>query len=153
MTDISILESALLGVVEGLTEFLPVSSTAHLTIAEKAARPADRRQGRHGVHGHHPDGRDRRRARLLREGHRADRLRLGGRVCTAPRSAARSTTGSPGSSSGQRADRCDRLPARDLVSGSLRNLWVVAVALIAWSAVMVLAEARATQAAPEKSPR
>jgi undecaprenyl-diphosphatase len=40
---------------------------------------------------------------------------------------------------------------RDLVSGSLRNLWVVAVALIGWSAVMVLAEARATQARPEKS--
>jgi undecaprenyl-diphosphatase len=35
------------------------------------------------------------------------------------------------------------LAAKDLIEGPLRSLWVVGVALIAWSAVMVLAERRA----------
>jgi undecaprenyl-diphosphatase len=39
---------------------------------------------------------------------------------------------------------------RDFISGSLRNLWVIAVALIAWSGVMVYAEAKATQARKER---
>src|SRR4051812_14234824 len=41
--------------------------------------------------------------------------------------------------------------ARDLISGPLRNLWVVAVALVAWCVVMVVAERRARQQRGERS--
>jgi undecaprenyl-diphosphatase len=43
------------------------------------------------------------------------------------------------------------LAAKSLVTGPLRNLWWVASALVVWSAVMVVAERRATQARNESN--
>ncbi len=42
------------------------------------------------------------------------------------------------------------LVAKDLIEGPLRSLWVVAIALIAWGFVMLVAEAMATQTRHEK---
>ena len=41
----NLLQVILLGVIEGVTEFLPISSTGHLLIAEKLGEP------RHDPHG------------------------------------------------------------------------------------------------------
>ena len=43
--------------------------------------------------------------------------------------------------------------ARDLIKGPLRSLWVVAIALIVWGFVMLVAEAMATQQRQEKDLR
>jgi undecaprenyl-diphosphatase len=150
VTDISLLDSLVLGVVEGLTEFLPVSSTGHLTIAEKLLDlPIDDK----GVTAF---------TAIIQTGAIAavlvyffrDIVRIvsaWGRGLVRPE-----VRGSFDYRFGWFVI-WGSLPigvigflARDLVSGSLRNLWVVAVALIAWSAVMWFAESRATQARNEQ---
>ena len=151
MTDISILDSVLLGVVEGLTEFLPVSSTGHLTIAEKMLDlPIDDK----GVTAF---------TAIIQMGAIAGVLVFFAKDLARIISAWVAGLHRPevrGSFDyrfawfviwGSVPIGVIGFLLRDLVSGSLRSLWVVAVALIAWSAVMVLAEARATQARSEKS--
>ena len=145
----NLLEAVGLGIVEGLTEFLPVSSTGHLTITEKlmgldidsdaitgftavvqiGAIAAVLLYFREDI------------IRLLRAGlagvrdegarHEADwRLFVAVIVGSIP-------VGLIG------------FAARDLITGDLRSLWVVGVALIGWSAVMIYAERTGTQSRGE----
>ncbi|MGL5829609.1 MAG: undecaprenyl-diphosphate phosphatase, partial [Angustibacter sp.] len=145
MSELSYPDAVVLGIVEGLTEFLPVSSTGHLTITEGLlGLPVDdlaitsftaviqlgaiaatlmyfwsdiRRLALAWIRG------------LRRSSARADPdYRLAWAVI------------------------CGSIPLgvvgfalRDLITGGLRSLWVVAGALIAWSAVMWLAERRGRQ--------
>ena len=139
---LSYLDAVILGIVEGLTEFLPVSSTGHLTITEKllglsiddpgvTAYTAVIQLGailatllyfRKDI------------ARLLvawfgglrsAEGRTQHDYQLAWAVIV-----------------GSIPVGIVGFLAKDLISGPLRSLWVVAAALILWSAVMYLAETR-----------
>ena len=151
MTDISILDAVVLGVVEGLTEFLPVSSTGHLTIVEKMLDlPIDDK----GVTAF---------TAIIQTGAIAAVLVYFFRDIVRIVSAWVSGLYRPEVRGtfdyrfawfviwGSVPIGVIGFLLRDVISGSLRSLWVVAVALIAWSAVMVVAERRATQVRPERS--
>jgi undecaprenyl-diphosphatase len=151
VTDISILDSLVLGVVEGLTEFLPVSSTGHLTIAAKILGLSIDDKGVTAY------------IAIIQMG------AIGAVLVYFFKDIVRIVSAwGRGLVKAEVRGSFDyrfgwfviwgSLPiavigflARDLISGSLRNLWVVGVALIAWSGVMVLAESRATQARKERS--
>lgn len=138
-------DAVVLGIVEGLTEYLPVSSTGHLTIAEKVlGLPVDHEAVTAFT-------------AIVQFGaivatflyFRSDFARLGrawlrGLVSPAAR--------------GERDYQFAwyviigsvpivlvALLAKSLITGALRNLWVVAAALVLWSAVMWWSERRATQ--------
>lgn len=141
----TLLQALALGIVEGLTEFLPVSSTGHLTVAEKLlGLPVDDRSVTAFT-------------AVIQIGAilavlvyfrvdiwRFSRAWLRGLVDPSVR--------------GEADYRLawyviwGSLPigvvgflGRHVIEGPLRSLWVVAGALVGWSAVMVLAERRATQ--------
>lgn len=139
---LSYLDALILGIVEGLTEFLPVSSTGHLTITEKLLGLTVDAPGVTAY------------TAVIQLGaivatllyFRKDIVRLLVAWFDGLRSAQARThhdyqlawaviVGSvPVGIVG--------FAAKDLISGGLRSLWVVAAALIVWSAVMWLAESR-----------
>lgn len=140
----NIFQAIVLGIVEGLTEFLPISSTGHLTIAEKLLGLQVDDPGVTAF------------TALVQIGailavlvyFRPDITRLVTGWCRAL------------IHTGARTRREWRfgwyiiagsvpiglagLAGKDLIT-SARNLWVVSAALIGWSAVMAYAEHRATQ--------
>jgi undecaprenyl-diphosphatase len=153
VSDLTYLQSVILGIVEGLTEFLPVSSTAHLTIAEKLM----------GLEVDAPEVTAY--TAIIQLGAIAatfvyffrDIVRLIGAWARGLVSA------------GAREHHdywlawaviVGSIPVavvgfalRDIIAGPLRSLWVVAVALILWSGVMWLAESRHAKLAREERVR
>ena len=143
-------DAVVLGIVEGLTEFLPVSSTGHLTIAEKAlgldlndpavtgytaliqsgaivavviyfARDIGRIAKAWAVGLVKPEYRG-------QLDHRMGWYVIGGSIPVA----------------------IAGLLLKDVITGPLRSLWVVALALIGWSVVMWFAERSARQHRTER---
>jgi undecaprenyl-diphosphatase len=150
LTDIGILDAVVLGVVEGLTEFLPVSSTGHLTIAEKMlGLPIDDK----GVTAF---------TAIIQVGAIAAVLVYFFRDIV--RIVAAWVTGIFKPEVRGTFDYrfgwfviWGSLPiavigflARDLISGDLRSLWMVGWALVLWSAVMLFAEKVARQDREER---
>jgi undecaprenyl-diphosphatase len=137
-------QAVVLGVVEGLTEFLPVSSTGHLTITEKLlGLPID-------------DDAITAFTAVIQMGAIVAVLLYFFKDIVALLKAGWAGVRDPARRDNQEwrlacAVVVGSLPigvigfaARDLISGPLRSLWVVGIALIAWSGVMVVAERRAT---------
>jgi undecaprenyl-diphosphatase len=145
------LQAIVLGIVEGLTEFLPVSSTGHLTIVEKLM---DLKVDDKGVTAF---------TAIIQVGaiiaviiyFWRDIVRLVvGFVRGLTDAAARKDPAWREALAvivGTIPIGVVGLAARGLVSGPLRSLWVVVVALLAWSVVMVLAERVARQDRGEES--
>jgi undecaprenyl-diphosphatase len=145
------LQAIVLGVVEGLTEFLPVSSTGHLTVAEKLMGLQVDDAGVTAFTAIVQVG-----AILAVIGYFwRDLVRL---VASFFRGLVSAEARRDPSWREALVVIIGSIPvgivgflARDFISGPLRNLWVVAVALVAWCVVMVVAERRGRQSRGEKS--
>lgn len=149
----NLVDATVLGVVEGLTEFIPVSSTAHLTIAEHllGLKVADK-----GVTAY---------TAVIQVGaiaavlifFRREILRLVRAFVTGlVRPGARSDADWRMAwfvIAGSIPIGVVGLAAKTVIEGTFRNLWVVAVALLVWSPVMVYAERRGRQERPEEDMR
>jgi undecaprenyl-diphosphatase len=146
-------QAVILGIVEGITEFLPVSSTGHLTIAEEllglqvdnvavTAYTAIIQVGAIA-------------AAIIyfwRDIVRIVSSFVRGLFSPAARRAADWRL-STAVIIGSMPIAVVGLAAKSVIEGSLRSLWVVAAGLIVWSWVMVLAEYLATQQRGEREVR
>lgn len=146
---VNLLQALILGIVEGLTEFLPVSSTGHLTIVEKLLGLKIDDPGVTAF------------TAIIQVGaivavfayFRRDILRL-------------VSAWFRGLTHSDRRDADYRLAwfviigsipigiigfaAKDAIGGSLRNLWIVVAALVLWSIIMFAAERIAQQSRTEE---
>jgi undecaprenyl-diphosphatase len=143
-------EAVVLGVVEGLTEFLPVSSTGHLTIAEKIlGQPID-------------DPAVTAYTAVIQVGAIAAVLvyffaDIRNIVVAWSKGLVRPEYRGTFDHRMGWFVILGSIPigvigflAKDVISGPLRSMWWVGASLVAWSAVMWFAEKRATQARAEK---
>jgi undecaprenyl-diphosphatase len=148
---VNYVEASVLGVVEGLTEFLPVSSTGHLTVTEKlfGLKIDDK-----GVTAF---------TAVIQFGaviavllyFRKDIWRLIVAGVLAIRDPSKRSEPAAREAGfvviGTIPIAIVGLAAKSAIEGPLRNLVVVAVALIVWSAVMVYAERKAAQRRDERT--
>lgn len=143
-------DAVILGIVEGLTEFLPISSTGHLTIAAKLLGLDIASKDVTGF------------TAVIQVGAiLAVVLYFAKDIWTIARAWVLGLFKAEYRGSfdhrmgwyvivGSIPIGIVGLLAKDLITGPLRSLWVVAAALIAWSAVMLYAERRGRQVRGEK---
>jgi undecaprenyl-diphosphatase len=143
---VNVLQAGVLGIVEGLTEFIPVSSTGHLTVVEKMMGLKVKDHSVTGFTAVIQFGAIL--AVLLffrREIVGLVRAGIGGLFSAPIRAADPQFRYAWYVVAGSLPIGVLGLAGKSVIEGPLRNLWVVAAALIVWSVAMVYAERVATQ--------